>query len=117
ELARLEQALSKVNGRLTELREQVKEMEVGEDEQGIIEAQQLMLEDPQFLSSITTKIQLEKLNVEYAVAQTIEEISVYFQQLEDPYFQARAADIHDLGTYLLHYLTSSTSNSLEQVQD
>ena len=64
----------------------------------------MMLDDPQFLSSIKTKIKLGKLNVEYAVEQTIEELSAYFQQLEDPFFQARAADIQDLGMYLQDYL-------------
>lgn len=68
---------------------------VGEKDAAIFEVQQMMLEDADFLEGVENRIRAESLSTKSAVAQTAAELASLFQALDDPYMQARAADVLD----------------------
>ena len=67
----------------------------------------LLLHDPSLLEKTRALCQREKLNIEAALEETIENLSSTFLRLEDPYFRERAADLQDIGKRLLDALVSS----------
>ena len=68
---------------------------VGEEDAAIFQVQQLMLEDEDFLEGVEQRIQQEGLSAQIAVRQTGAQLAALFQAMEDPYMQARAADVLD----------------------
>lgn len=78
--------------------------EVGEANAAIFEIHQMMLEDEDYLESIETMIRTEQVNAEYAVAATGDNFSNMFENMEDEYMKARAADVKDISNRLVKIL-------------
>ncbi len=76
-------------------------MSVGEAEAEIIQAHQMILEDPVFYEEIRDAINHELLRAEYAVDKKVKEQVAMFEQIEDAYLRERAADVRDVGNRLL----------------
>ena len=83
-------------------------IELGEEQAMIIEVQRLMLEDGDFLDAIADKIKAKGQSAAYAVFETGQQFSDFFTSLEDPYMNARAADILDLSQRLTDILLGRT---------
>ncbi len=79
--------------------------EVGQVNAQIFEVHQMMLEDPDYCDSIRNIIETQRINAEYAVLTTSENFSRMFAEMEDPYMQARAADVTDISNRILACLT------------
>ena len=100
ELERLDEAIKKTQSELSENRERILR-EIGEDYGNIFSAHILMLEDPLLIEATQRKVRDEKVGVEYALHQTLEEVSLVFEDIENPYVRERSTDIHDVGWNLL----------------
>jgi phosphoenolpyruvate-protein phosphotransferase len=96
ELARLETALNSAKGQVEMLRVEAQQT-VGEKEAAIFEAHGLFLEDPELLKSVHSAIENKSINCEFAWNVAIEGYAQQLEALEDEYFQARAADLRDVG--------------------
>lgn len=97
---------------LCELRELYEKAlaEIGEKEAAIFEVHQMMLDDGDYYDeSVQEIIQEEKVNAEYAVAQTRDNLAEMFASMEDPYMRERAADVRDISTRLLRILSGSSA--------
>ena len=70
--------------------------EIGEEEAMILDVQRLMLEDSDFNSAVEHKIKEDACSAAYAVAETGKAFAATFAALDDPYMQARAADVEDM---------------------
>ena len=70
--------------------------EVGEASAAIFEIHQMMLEDDDYIESVVNIIDNQKLNAEYAVAQTGDNFSEMFASMDDEYMCGRAADVKDV---------------------
>ena len=70
----------------------------------IFDSHLLMLEDPQFRPRLIARIEKDKINVESAVRERIDEIHKSFSAIADPYLRERAIDIKDVGDRLLRHL-------------
>ena len=70
--------------------------EVGEASAAIFEIHQMMLEDDDYIGSVVNIIDNQKLNAEYAVAQTGDNFSEMFASMDDEYMCGRAADVKDV---------------------
>ena len=70
--------------------------EVGEASAAIFEIHQMMLEDDDYIESVVNIIDNQKLNAEYAVAQTGDNFSEMFASMDDEYMRGRAADVKDV---------------------
>lgn len=85
--------------------------EVGEDNAAIFEIHSMMLDDSDYLDSISNIIINQSLNAEYAVATTCENFAQMLAMMEDSYMQARAADVRDISERLIRILSGEGENS------
>ncbi|MCR5141993.1 MAG: phosphoenolpyruvate--protein phosphotransferase [Ruminococcus sp.] len=100
ELQRLEQAKAEAVGQLSEIYEKALK-EAGESSAQIFEIHIMMLEDDDYNDSIKGIITGKSVCAEYAVAETAENFARMFSALDDPYMQARAADVRDISDRLI----------------
>lgn len=79
--------------------------EVGEEGAQLFESHQLMVEDLDFIEGAEIIINQEKVNAEYAVAHTGDNLAEIFASMVDnEYMQARAADIKDVSNRVISVL-------------
>ena len=69
----------------------------------------MMLEDDDYVSSITNMIETQNVNAEFAVATTGDNFAEMFSQMDDEYFKARAADVKDITERLISVLSEQES--------
>lgn len=81
--------------------------DVGEANAMIFEVHQMMLEDLDYLDSIHHMIDEQKINAEYAVAQTGDNFAEMFAAMDDAYMQGRAADVRDISERLISILSDT----------
>ncbi|MDO5344120.1 MAG: phosphoenolpyruvate--protein phosphotransferase [Lachnospiraceae bacterium] len=79
--------------------------EVGEVNAAIFEVHAMMLEDDDYNASVRNMIESQEVNAEYAVASTGDNFFRMFSEMEDDYFQARAADIRDISDRVVAVLS------------
>jgi len=103
ELSRLEKALHMAKGQIEQLMHQAQN-QVGDEEAAIFEAHALFLEDPELLKTVRSTIESRRVNCEFAWEAAIEAHAQQLDALEDEYFQARAADLRDVGSRVLRLL-------------
>ncbi len=77
---------------------------VGEANAAVFQAQGLLLEDEEYRESVRRMIAGQRVNVEYAVHVTGENIARMLQSVEDAYIRERAGDIRDITARLLEIL-------------
>ena len=100
EVARYRKAIETAKEQLGALYEKALQ-EVGEANAAIFEIHQMMLEDDDYQESVENMINVQKVNAEYAVAQTGDNFAEMFAAMEDDYMRGRAADIRDISERLL----------------
>ncbi len=82
---------------------------IGEDGAQIFEIHRMMLEDDDYNESVIHAIRAERINAEYAVSTAADNFSAVFSSMDDPYMQARAADIRDISNRLIASLLGDTA--------
>ncbi len=111
ELEKFESARVKVQEQQNALYD--KEMKDGhKDTAGIFEAHALMLDDDDLIDSCKEIIS-DGHTAEFAVRDGFESAAEMFRNMDDPYFQARSADVIDLKNSMLDVLFGNDSESLQ----
>jgi phosphotransferase system enzyme I (PtsI) len=77
----------------------------------ILETHIELLSDPQIESEVFKKISDGKKNAHDALLEVIHETVQVFQQMDDEYMSARAADVQDIGRRILKNLSSAPSDT------
>ena len=77
-------------------------LEVGRSSAMIFQIHQMMLEDVDYVGSITNMIQNQEQNAEYAVSVTAAKFANMFATMDDPYMRERAADVKDISQRLIN---------------
>jgi phosphotransferase system enzyme I (PtsI) len=103
EIQRLDFAIKKTADDIQNFRKRAEERH-GEKYAAIFDSHLLMLEDPQFRPKLVSRIEKDRINVECAVRERIDEIHKGFAAIADPYLRERAIDIKDVGDRLLRHL-------------
>ncbi len=85
----------------------------GKKEAAIFDAHLLFLEDPALFNQTRQLILDRGLSATAAWKTTIDETIAVYQTLQDPYIQARAADVSDVGQRVLQLLTGTEMTSLD----
>lgn len=111
EILRVEEAREKAKLELQNLYEKAV-AEVGEQNAMIFEVHQMMLEDQDYVDSITHMIKNEQINAEYATASTGDNFAAMFSSMEDDYMKERAADVKDITNRLIKILQGGQESSL-----
>ena len=111
ELEKFESARVKVQEQQNALYD--KEIKEGhKDTAGIFEAHALMLDDDDLIDSCKEIIS-DGHTAEFAVRDGFESAAEMFRNMEDPYFQARSADVIDLKNSMLDVLFGNDTESLQ----
>ena len=100
ELRKLDQAFEQSRQQLEAVYEKTL-LSVGEKDAEIIQAHQMILEDPVFYDEIKEAVTHELLRAEHAISKKVEEQVAMFELIDDPYIRERAADVRDVGSRLL----------------
>ena len=110
ELRRYEKAREQATSELRELYEKALR-DIGESGAQIFEIHRMMLEDDDYNDAVIHTVQTERVNAEYAVSTAAENFSTVFSSMDDPYMQARAADIRDISSRLLSALSGKATDA------
>ena len=103
EWCRLEDAMNLAKNQLKALEERALEM-VGAANAEIFNAHAMFLDDPELIGMLRDMVINDKNNAEYAVSIATENYAQMLLGLEGEYFQARSADIRDVGRRILYCL-------------
>lgn len=103
EKARLAVAQEQSIQQLNALAEKCQE-DAGEEMAVLFETHAMLVEDEDFVECITSLIDEESCNAEYAVEQAGIQFAAMFAAMDDAYMQARAADIKDVAKRIVNNL-------------
>jgi len=78
--------------------------DLGEEEAEIFNAQKLMLDDPELINTVKSRVENELINIEFALYETAESFARQLDAIEDEYLSARALDIRDVSSRCLRNL-------------
>nr|WP_300002872.1 phosphoenolpyruvate--protein phosphotransferase [Tissierella sp.] len=90
---------------------------VGEKEAEIFSAHKMMLEDPEFIKGVEEIITNQTANAEFAVKETAYSFISLFENIEDEYLKARAADLKDVSNRVLRILLDKESIDLMSIDE
>ncbi|MBS5216073.1 MAG: phosphoenolpyruvate--protein phosphotransferase [Clostridiales bacterium] len=113
EIRRFSKAREKALEQLQELYEKA-EKAAGQSSAAIFEAHQMILKDEYYIDAVEERIKKEKVNAEYAVSRTEEELEAIFSSMEDSYISERAADIKDVSERILSILSGQTKEKSKE---
>ena len=116
EINRLEIALKKSTNEIDNLYD-ITLSTIGEHEAEIFTAHRMMLEDPEFLGGVKEKIKEENVNAEWAVNEVANFYIQMFENIEDEYLKARAADLKDVSKRLLRALLNVETPDLIAISE
>lgn len=85
----------------------------GAEQATILEAHIVILQDPALVEAVESRIGEERLNAAAAWQLETERLADAYRALDDPYMQARAADIQDVSRRVLRQLLAGEAPALE----
>ena len=91
--------------------------QLGAAEADIFEMHRMLLSDSRFHQAIEDSILKENKTAEYAVYSIGQKLWEQFMAMEDPYLQARGADIQDVMNRLLFTLSGKKQSSLDHISE
>ena len=112
ELKRFEDARVKAQDQQNVLYEKAVDS-AGEDSAAIFQFHADMLDDDDLLDAVKTIIVDQHHTAEYAAKQGFANVAEMFKEMDDPYFQARSADVIDVGNAVIEYLLGIDTTSLQ----
>lgn len=108
------EALSKSVADIERVRDQAAAT-LGKDSARIFDAHLGMLRDPKLTEEIDQLIVRDAVKAEYAVYSVMRQWAGRYQQLEDPYFRERSADVWDLERRILSHLIGSLGEEMNNL--
>ncbi|MBV8199391.1 MAG: phosphoenolpyruvate--protein phosphotransferase [Acidobacteria bacterium] len=114
EVARLREAVAYARQDLERTRGEVGE-DLGSDLAGIFDAHLLLLSDIKFLGRMEERIRTQKVNAEWAVHKTAEELDQRFAQMDNAYLRERGADLTDVARHLLRCLQGTSHHETSEL--
>ena len=86
---------------------------LGDTNASIFVAQEMLLEDTQYIEFVEKQISESKYNAAYAVALASDEFSRLFTSIEDKYMQSHVADVRDVSERMLRILCGAEAEMIE----
>jgi phosphoenolpyruvate-protein phosphotransferase (PTS system enzyme I) len=115
EVERLREAVRRTEAEIRSTRRNVG-TDLGEDLAAIFDAHVLMLADSTFIDRIVGRIRDERVNAEWVVHRTTEELAARFAGMADARLRERADDLQDVGRYLLRVLQGIAHHELSEIE-
>ena len=111
ERARLERAKERTAQQLSDMAEKARE-EAGDEAAVLFETHAMFLEDEDYTGAMD-ELLAQGFNAEYAVDQAGQEFAAMLASMDDPYMQARAADIKDVTGRILTNLMGVVEGGID----
>jgi phosphotransferase system enzyme I (PtsI) len=115
EVARLEEAVAHTQEHLAATRTKAEER-LGGELAAIFDAHALLLGDEAFLGRIISRIREEKVNADWAVFNTVQDLDREFRALDTPHIRERREDLVDVSRYLLRSLGGISHHEISEVE-
>ncbi|EIT85395.1 Phosphotransferase system (PTS) enzyme I [Fictibacillus macauensis ZFHKF-1] len=103
EIERFMKAIEKAKGELQVIKDNALQ-QLGEDKAAIFAAHLLVLEDPELVDAVKSKIENEQASAEKAMDDVSSMFITMFEQMDNEYMKERAADIRDVSKRVLAHL-------------
>lgn len=115
EIERLREAVRRTRRELTRIRNRVSE-DMGEELSAIFDAHLLLVEDGSLLSAVESCIRDERVNAEWALHTTVEELGHRFASIDDEYLKEREQDLQDVSRHLIRSLQGISHHELSEIE-
>ena len=116
EIARFEDALIKTHKEIVDIQKRISE-EMGVRHAQIFNAHLLVLEDRTLIEGVISRLEKEKLCVEYVFLQVLKKYIKTFSHIDDPYLRERLSDIEDVGKRILRNLRGIRREILSKLKE
>lgn len=103
EVLKFNEALKNSKIELTKIRNNAEE-QLGPDKAAIFDAHLLVLDDPELIQPIESKIRDEKASAPHALTEVTQNFITIFESMENEYMKERAADIRDVSKRVLAHI-------------
>ncbi|RSL32587.1 phosphoenolpyruvate--protein phosphotransferase [Salibacterium salarium] len=91
--------------------------DMGEDKAEIFSAHLLVLEDPEIIEGVSSKIKDDNVNAEHAMKELSDMYITMFEGMDNEYMKERASDIRDVSQRILLHLLGVENTSLAAIQE
>ncbi len=116
EVLRFKNALTEAVTQLNQVKQNVASQPHLREHIYIIDTHLLILEDEMLVGN-TEKLIRQKTNAERALSQTLKQLRLMFESIEDDYLRERSSDLDAVGQRLLRILSGITDTTLELVKE
>ncbi|MCD6305474.1 MAG: phosphoenolpyruvate--protein phosphotransferase [Deltaproteobacteria bacterium] len=113
EVERFEEALETVEAQFISLRNKMPD--TLKDQAFILDSHLMILKDSMLRDSTIDKMLAEKINAEWALKKSLEEIRRVFEQIDDDYISNRISDVENVADRLLRTLSGDTHHNLSDI--
>ena len=113
EIERFKDSINAVEDQLIALKDGMPEKV--KDHSFILDSHLMMLKDSMFLDATIKKIRKEKINAEWAVKKSLQEIRDVFGEIEDDYIRNRISDVENVTERILRTLSGKEQESLAEI--
>lgn len=103
EVLKFNEALKNSKIELTKIRNNAEE-QLGPDKAAIFDAHLLVLDDPELIQPIESKIRDEKASAPHALTEVTQNFITIFESMDNEYMKERAADIRDVSKRVLAHI-------------
>ncbi len=83
----------------------------------ILKAHQTILEDPELINTVSSQIEQEKVNAEFALETTLNFYINLLAQTDNDYMRERVADLKDVGNHILLFLLGEKPFTSTMIKD
>ncbi len=115
EILRLDAALAKAQQEIDAMRQKA-DAELGTELASIFEAHLLLLTDTSFVERLRTRIVEERVNAEWAVHETTEDLAARFARLDSEHLREKSQDLVDVSRHLLRCLGAISHHELSELE-
>ena len=115
EVNRLKAAIEAMEARLTELKDRMPEQAKGHSY--ILDSHMMILKDSMLTDSTVDKIVREKINAEWALKKSLDEVTLIFSQINDDYISRRINDVEYVTEGVLRNLIGEKQQSLSDINE
>jgi len=115
EIKRLEAAVAAMENRLSELKNRMPEQARGHSY--ILDSHMMILKDSMLTDSSIEKIKKEKINAEWALKKSFDEITRIFSEIDDDYISRRISDVEYVVEGVLRNLSGEKQQNLNEINE
>jgi len=90
---------------------------LGEKDAQIFDVHQMLLQDEMVLNEIIHHIRSDKVNADHVVTEVLSKYESSFDDAEDEYFRARAADLRDIKGRVIRHIQGKEETGLAQISE